>query len=1408
MEQKIIGIDLGTNSLGIAIRNTDLGDSIAKQLEYYSSIIFPSGVGKGQSGEYSYAAERTKYRSARRLYQSRKYRMWATLRLLIAHGCCPLKEEELDQWARYDKSKGLKRQYPINAELFEQWVRLDFDCDGQPEYSSPYQLRAELMERTLDWNNTIDRYKFGRAMYHIAQRRGFKSSKGETLKESKEGTDVDTIDISGEMKKSEEKTSQKLEAYKNEHHYPTIGCAFAQLEREGERIRNSEYKAVQSQYRQEVEQICKYQHIDELSPELYQGLISTKKGEGTIFYRRPLRSQKGSVGKCTLEPKRRRCPISHPDFEEYRALSFINNIKFRLDSDSEWRTLSDKERSELFEDRFTRASITFKFADIRKWLEKRYTSAHFDYNARTINYRDHTTVAGCPIISRLKKILGEEWRTNTIATERMRTNHHTGEVHRVSYNYADIWHFAYSADDYEELSEFAEKQIGLSKEQCEQLIRLWSAIQEGYASLSHKAISNILPFLRKGIIYSEAVAFAKIPDIIGYDHWRQHGDDIMEDLRRQMKINDHRRLVYGIANALIANYKTRVLDEQESGHNTSHIIDDKDQEDVRKCIIDTLSIRRWNNLGEEEQTNLQQEVAQLYQGFFSSSTSEYYRLPRQSDALKETLKSIFPEIDCSQWEKLYHHSQMDLFPRASAELCEIDGKKCCVFQLRKPNIGAIKNPVALRALHVLRHTINELLRQGMINEDTRVVVETARDMNDGNWRKAIELYQKVREKENETIIGIIKEFRPNYSEADIEKGRLLFEQNIVTQSKRTDKEKAEKFALDMQKYKLWKEQKFQCLYTGKYISLANLFDEGVVDIEHTIPRSISFDDSLKNRTVCDAHFNRTQKGNRIPSELPNYEEIKERIKPWEDTVVHIKSQIELWKGKAKTAATIERKNECIQQRHLWELELDYWQSKLRTFHVQKEDLDIGFRNGQLVDTRIITKYAFHYLKSVFTRVDVQKGNITANFRKILGIQSVDEKKDREKHSHHAVDAAVLTMIPPAAQRDRMMELFYQLQEANDMDKGAIQLKMKKELASCRLGTITGLVDAIEQNILVNHVVKDQTLTPARKSRRIGKHKVQGQWLQGDSIRGSLHQDTFYGAIKSPSGDIIMVVRKPLESFGTKNNRPITEYEEGCFDSIIDPAVRRAMEKQIQEYMNTEGLTFAQALKKPIYMLSKDDEPIKQDKNGHPIAPIRHVRCRAKAGRGYIGKDTVLSVKEQTYHSKKDYKNVYYAQTDDNYLCLLYEGVSEGKTKQAFRMVNHFDIAQLRIKTTDALFTIKEFSEYNNNPQLHLKAVIKKGTRVIFYKSNPEEVYDMDPMDLSKRLYVVRKFNEAPTAYIYSYRHIEARDEKKMDASEKGKEYSSQPIPSFIKCTANNFKALIEHYDFEVDASGSIHFTCQ
>lgn len=141
---------------------------------------------------------------------------------------------------------------------------MDFNGDGKPDYSSPYQLRRELVIRQFDFNQPIERYKLGRALYHIAQHRGFKSSKGETLSQqetnSKQSLTDEATDVAGEMKASEEKLSKGLSTYMKENNLLTVGAAFAQLEDEGVRVRNNnDYRAIRSQFQREIETIFKFQ---------------------------------------------------------------------------------------------------------------------------------------------------------------------------------------------------------------------------------------------------------------------------------------------------------------------------------------------------------------------------------------------------------------------------------------------------------------------------------------------------------------------------------------------------------------------------------------------------------------------------------------------------------------------------------------------------------------------------------------------------------------------------------------------------------------------------------------------------------------------------------------------------------------------------------------------------------------------------------------------------------------------------------------------------------------------------------------------------------------------------------------------------------------------------------------------
>ncbi|MBQ6754276.1 MAG: hypothetical protein IJR03_03625 [Bacteroidales bacterium] len=1415
---KTIGLDLGTNSIGISIRNRDNEKEIIDQLEYFSSVIFKSGVGTAKTGEFSYAAERTKKRSTRRLYQARKYRIWATLKLLIENDYCPLSMEDLKKWSRYDKTQGLKRQYPIHATKFEQWVRLDFDGDGVADYSSPFQLRAELMEKQFDFSNQIDRYKLGRALYHIAQRRGFKSSKGETIKEQEKNDSEEAIetDLSTALKKSEEKISGELSEYMKKYNLSTAGCAFYHLEKSGIRVRNSEYQAVRSQYKDEISQIFDFQEGLDKESVFYKRLVSEKKGEGTIFYKRPLRSQKGLVGNCTLEPDKPRCPISHPEFEKFRAWCLINNI--RLGEDLK-ESLSIEQKEQLYKDKFLLTRSSFKFQEIREWIQKK-VGMPLDYGAKTINYKDKVSVSGCPISGRMKNLLGEDWENWLFETRETKTNSKSGEIKPITYDAIDLWHVCFSFDEPEYVEEFAQNKLHFDDNQTKQLVRIFGAIQQGYGMLSLKAVKNINRFLQKGLIYTDAVLLAKLPDIFK-DKWDNVEKDVIAKIDRIIDNNRQQKQVFNIVNTLIANYKSLEITEQFANKNHEYRLGSSDLEHVKKTVINEVGDKTWTKKNIDEQNQLLEKVAELYQGFFASEKRDYYKLPKVSDALAEFLHQQYEFLSEKDLRKIYHPSLIEFYAPSRPEIIE-DGR--CLRLLGSPVIGALKNPMAMRVLHTLREQVNALLKatdeygNALIDEDTRVVVETARELNDTNMRWAIEAYQREREAENKEYEKLIREFYPDrlLNKDDVDVVRLACDQHDIPEigsivlEAHKNKKRAEGvpvYKKDVTKYRLWLEQGCHCLYTGKIINITNLFDDNAFDIEHTIPRSQSFDDSLANLTICDAHFNRTIKKNQIPTQLANYDEIKRRLQPWFDKVEQLKDNVEFWKAQSKRAQDKDRKDYCIRQKHLWQMELDYWQNKVSRFTMT--EVTSGFRNNQLNDTRIITKYAYHYLKTVFNKVEVQKGSVTANFRKMLGVQSVDEKKSRDKHSHHAIDATILTLIPTAAQRDRMLELFYKIQEKKRFNEKTSELEseLEREIKNCGLsGNVSKFVPFVENNILVNHVSKDQTLTPARRKARVrGKEvfvrnkqdEVVNKWITGDSIRGKLHGETFYGAITqgqkdengellrnedgtiATNGKIFYVVRRVLKYKSSSVDAGFTSWDD-LEKAIVDKELFSIMKGQFPE-----GTSFKEACEKGIYMFKKNKSGKIDYSEECRVNKIRHIRC-------FTSVKNPLAIKNQTYLSDKPYKQKYYAEMGDLYVMCKYE--DSDKTEKEFRLFGLFDISENRkVGLEDIPASI---GNKKGNKKLWLSHKLKRGDMLLLYKDG--ELRDLDNDILVQRLFVIRGF-ETDGNRIILQKHSNALPDKDLGKGESIKDFGQ--MPEKIRCSINRLKYLINGVDFSITSEG-------
>lgn len=1410
---KILGIDLGTNSIGWALRNPDLMEN---QIEKFGVITFNKGVGLGKSGEFSFAAERTKKRATRRLYQARKYRLWKTLEHLITHGYCPLTIEDLNKWRHYNKEEAQinhngGRLYPVHNIAFDAWIKLDFNQDGIPDYISPYQLRKELAEIKLNLEKEENRFKLGRALYHIAQRRGFKSSR-KIVEEQKENENENENDETVGLQKSEKKKNDKIvELFTKYPNTPTIGSLFAALENDNIRIReNVTQYAIRENYKHEIKHIFEIQSLDSNHP-LYTNLVEKTKNrnDGSIFYKRPLRSQKGLIGKCTLEPGKYRAPVSHPIFEKFRAWAFINNIKYKdtKSTDKQWHQLPLELKKEIYNDKFFRKSKAyFLFSEIIEFIEKKG-------HKWELNYKPKTTVTACPVSARLKDIFGDDYLNIKISKNK------APKTAKDYYNIDDIWHILFNSEDQEYIADFAENKLKLNSDQNKQFIIAWNALPVGYGMLSINAMQKINHFLEKGLIYTEAVLLANIPAIIGTDIWKDNEEHLLQNIGNIIDQNRHQKSILNITNNLISQYKNLPTEEKFGYKDNQYKLDPKDTEDIIHNIKEHYGEKRWSEFGSKFQDSIFNTIKDCYQAFFASdelarkdikgerylcvlssgktyykSDSGYYKLPKLIDTLGEFLQLNF-NINETLIQKIYHPSEINIYQPAKPD-------ENGIYKLGSPKTGSFKNPMAMRALHELRKLINYLIETNQIDTDTRVVVEVARELNDANKRWAIETWQNKREAENkefalaiDELINANKNIHASSKNAnDIDKFRLWYEQNgeesvpdISTTKKEvkgikwSDNVKpsykqiiAQKTLVD--KYRLWKEQDCTCMYTGRTISIANLFDDNQIDFEHTIPRSKSFDNSLANLTVCDAAFNRTVKKNLIPTQLNNYDSnfgeysaILPRLEKWINKVERIKQQIEFWKNKSKRANEKESKDDAIRQKHLWQMELDYWQNKVNRFTLT--EITSGFKNSQKVDTQLISKYAFHYLKTCFDKVEVQKGLITAEFRKIYKLQVPDETKDRSKHSHHAKDAAVLTLIPVAAHRDKILEKYYEsLENKTQFTEREPYKGFKREH-----------IWNIDNNILIQNITNNQALKPAKRKVRIrGKEEFipgtsKNKWATGDSIRGQLHQETFYGAIKPAQRDengylikdddgkfkqedtIRYVVRIPFQ-YKKDENTPGFKTLEEIEKQIVDEGLKYQIKKQVEK---AGGLK--EAFEKGIYLLDKDGNP-----QGNKI---RHIRIWASVSEP-------LAIKKQTYLSKTEYKQNYYAANGENLICAYYKNdiidpkSGKIKTNRELEIINLFDASKLKTNgLINAKGQIQLFRKGKNNEVLVDQngnkekpyAILTAGLKVIFYdaeihellKKNTESDFEYIQR-LSDRMYKIIKFSGGRITFLH---HLDSKDEK-------------------------------------------------
>nr|WP_305069936.1 type II CRISPR RNA-guided endonuclease Cas9 [Flavobacterium covae] len=1116
--------------------------------------------------------------------------------------------------------------------------------------------------------------------------------------------------------------------------FKTLGQYFFSLYNKT-RIRN-QYTSREEHYLEEFIIICQTQGIEgintneKLPEKKFTGLA--KDLYRAIFFQRPLKSQKGLIGKCSFEKNKSRCAVSHPDYEEFRMWSYLNTIKIGTQSEKTLRFLTLEEKLKLVPKFYRKNDFNFEVL-AKELVEKGASFGYYKSSKKNeffywFNYKPTDSVSACVVSASLENAIGKDWKTKRF--EYQTSNTKKEEVTK-SVNYKDLWHLLSVATSDTYLYDFAIEKLKLEPKNAKAFSK--TKLKKDFASLSLTAIAKILPYLKQGLLYSHAVFMANIENIVDADIWK--------DKEQQKFIQSE--IVDLIDNYLVEKSKLEIINGLLKIYNTEDIEGRKVyyskeaeslfEADLRKKLV---PFYKANTISEQQE----QEI--IFKDLFpilidQLKKQEFIKIVRLDKKIEAFLKGENEEgqIFCNHPEKLkklYHPSDIEVFKKKIIK--DEWGNEKVV--LGSPLTTSIKNPMAMRALHQLRKVLNTLILDGQIDEDTRIHIEMARELNDANKRKGIQDFQNENKKFKEEAIKEIK--------------KLYLEQCHKEVNPTED---------DILRYQLWIEQgKSEIYEEGNNISICDIIGSNpAYDIEHTIPRSISQDNSQMNKTLCSQRFNRDIKKQKMPIELSNYNDILPRIAHWKKEAEELTRQIETISRSIKSAATKVAKDKNIRKRHYLTLKRDYIQGKYDRF--TWEEPKVGFKNSQIPDTGIITKYAQAYLKSYFKRVESVKAGAVAEFRKQWGIQEsfIDENgwkhykdKDRDKHTHHTIDAITIACMP----KDKYDLLAHAWRLEDEQNKKAAKALIEQAKP---WKTFKEDIEKIETEILVSHFTPDNVKKQAKRILRvrgkkqyvaeiernangkaIPKKDASGKIIyklnekgnkipilqQGDTIRGSLHQDSIYGAIKNPlnTNEIRYVIRKDLESLKAND-----------IENIVDENVKA----KVKEAVANKILLISSNPKQK----NKFAEGKKVWMNEEKKIPINKVRIYANSVKNpiEIKKHSPLS------KSKHEHKQTVYGQNDENYAMAIYEGLDiKGKSERAFELINYLDAG--------FYYKSKNINERKNAiislvPEKHLETgfnllksngkpiILKKGLNVILYKEKKEEI-DFNNNSVIKRLYKI------------------------------------------------------------------------
>ena len=316
--------------------------------------------------------------------------------------------------------------------------------------------------------------------------------------------------------------------------------------------------------------------------------------------------------------------------------------------------------------------------------------------------------------------------------------------------------------------------------------------------------------------------------------------------------------------------------------------------------------------------------------------------------------------------------------------------------LKKFKQHSLHNPIVEQIILETLRTVRDIWKQvGHIDE---IHVELGREMKKTKDERA-KMTRQIQENENTNlrIKALLTEFMN--PEFEIENVRpyspgqqdllRIFEEGVLNSVDEVPDEIAliiKKFnesdvkkrptTSEVLRYKLWLEQKYRSPYTGEMIPLGKLFTPAY-EIEHIIPQARYFDDSFSNKVICEAEVNK------LKSNMLGYEFIKEN----QGRVVPMNF------GKSAKIQTIEAYEKFVKD--------NYASNPAKMKKLLMEDIPEQFIARQLNDSRYISKLIKSLLSNIVRdeseqeetskNVVVCTGSVTDRLKKDWGINEVWNK---------------------------------------------------------------------------------------------------------------------------------------------------------------------------------------------------------------------------------------------------------------------------------------------------------------------------------------------------------------------------------------------------------------------------------